>query len=113
MSNRRKYDLTCLIFVLRNEAQDSDVFLWLQDADIEAHDGQGTVTFTADRDRAKRFPSPVEAANFWRRQSTVRPRRPDGTRNRPLTAFTMLTQPASASAPPPWPASAIDFTEDV
>ena len=91
---RRDPILTCLIFVLRNEAQDSDVFLWLAEADIDANDGQGSVTFTADRARAKSFPSPTDAAAYWRTQSTVRPQRPDGRPNRPLTAFSMMTQPA-------------------
>ena len=91
---RAPANLTCLIFVLRNEASGTDIFLWLQDADIEANDGQGMVTFTSDRDRAKRFNSPTAAAAYWRTQSTVRPRRPDGRPNRPLTAFSMMTQPA-------------------
>jgi hypothetical protein len=106
----KPYDLTCLIFVLRNEALGTDIFLWLKDADIEANGGQGAVTFTADRDRAKRFDSPGTAAAFWRTQSRVRPLRPDGQPNRPLTAFTMLTQPAGSSSPPPWATHAPDFT---
>ena len=105
-----KIDLTCLIFVLRNETHGTDIFLWLQDADVEANDGQGCITFTSHRDRAKRFNSHGEAMNFWRLQSKTRPTRPDGKANRPLTAFTMLVQPAIAQAPPPWPRSA--FPDD-
>lgn len=91
---RRDPVLTCLIFVLRNEAQDTDVFLWLAEADIDANDGHGCVVFTADRTRAKAFPSPTDAAAYWRTQSTVRPLRDDGRPNRPLTTFSMMTQPA-------------------
>lgn len=107
-----KFDLTCLIFVLRNESQGTDIFLWLKDADIEAHDGRGSVCFTSDRDRAKRFNSPGEAAAFWQMQSTTKPLRDDGQPNRPLTAFTMLTQPAAAT-PPPHPAMSFDLDRDV
>lgn len=61
---------------------------WLETYDPEAYDGRGSVTATTDPARAKRFETIDAALEEWRRQSVVRPRRPDGKPNRPLTAFT-------------------------
>lgn len=59
----------------------------VEDCDVDAMDGIGLVHFTHFESRAKKFASAAEAMRFWRRQSTVRPIRPDGKPNRPLTAF--------------------------
>lgn len=60
---------------------------YLVTADVEAHDGRGSVTWSADPGQALLFDNHLEAFNFWRQQSTLRPVRPDGQPNRPLTAF--------------------------
>lgn len=62
--------------------------VFLKDADIEAHDGRGSATWTVDRAEAKQFADFIAAFEFWRAQSTKRPLREDGEPNRPLTAFT-------------------------
>jgi hypothetical protein len=59
---------------------------YLVDADPDAHDGRGSATWTTDHHQARLFAHQMEAFNYWRAQSTVRPRRPDGQPNRPLTA---------------------------
>lgn len=61
---------------------------WLQSFDHDACDGQGHGEFTLDPDKAMRFSDSAEAMEFWGRQSTVRPLRPDGEPNKPLTALT-------------------------
>ena len=57
--------------------------------DADAHDGRGLVDYTPHVSKAKRFAHHVEAWEFWRTQSKVRPLRPDGKPNRPLTATTV------------------------
>lgn len=68
---------------------DAVVGTFVVECDVDAHDGRGDVAFTSDIVKAKRFPSPVEALLYYQRTSTVRPRRDDGTPNRPLAAFTL------------------------
>lgn len=53
--------------------------------DHDACDGVGHGTFTADLDKAMAFETFPEAAEFWRKASTIKPTRPDGKPNRPLT----------------------------
>ena len=65
---------------------------WLQHFDHEADNGQGHGVFTLDPDYAMRFPSAAEAMQFWNRQSKVRPRRPDGRPNKPMTALTVVIE---------------------
>lgn len=60
---------------------------YIEDCDVNAHFGRGQVTFTTDLAKAKRFPTEEAAVEFWKRQSTLVPQRPDGQPNRPLTAF--------------------------
>jgi hypothetical protein len=60
---------------------------YLVDCDVDAHDGRGAVLATKDRSRAKVFADAAEAFTYWKRTSRVRPRRPDGKPNRPLTAY--------------------------
>jgi hypothetical protein len=57
--------------------------------DPNMRDGRGWTEWTDDERFARRFRSPVEALDFWRQQSTVRPLRPDGKPNRPLTAYSI------------------------
>jgi hypothetical protein len=49
----------------------------------------GRATFTDDPRDGLRFPDIKAAIECWQRQSTVRPWRPDGRPNRPLTAYTI------------------------
>ena len=67
--------------------------LFVQDADVDAHDGMGQATLTPDRHLAKTWASKVEAFQFWLARSTVRPTRDDGKPNRPLTAYTVEVVP--------------------
>lgn len=67
--------------------------------DPDANDGRGLLVGTFDPDEAIRFDGAVAALEFWRQQSTVRPLRPDGKPNRPLTAATvaLVTWPTGAA----------------
>lgn len=58
----------------------------------DAYDGGGDSIYTDKLDDAKTFPSKAAAFEFWRQQSTVRPLRPDGKPNRPLTEFTVVIE---------------------
>lgn len=62
---------------------------YVESSDVDAADGRGVVRGTRDAARAIRFPSVAEAFAYWHRESIVRPRRPDGQPNRPLTAYTV------------------------
>jgi len=62
---------------------------YLVDCDVDWEGGIGAVISTKLRGCAMRFDDVGEAMEFWRRQSTVMPFRPDGKPNRPLTAFTI------------------------
>lgn len=62
---------------------------WLVEFDHDADDGLGAGTFTDDPALAMRFKNISDALEFWKRTSTVRPRRADGKPNRPLTATTV------------------------
>jgi hypothetical protein len=63
--------------------------LYLESFDHDANDGRGEGTYTPDPDHALRFANAAAAMQYWKRVSTVRPIRPDGKPNRPLTAFTV------------------------
>jgi hypothetical protein len=65
----------------------------LESYNPDANDGRGDATFTDDPLRVKRFRSMVEAADEWKRVSTIRPVRDDGKPNRPLTVFTVTFMP--------------------
>lgn len=62
---------------------------WVRSVDWTARDGWGEITFTVDPARAMRFDTNAEAYMFWQTVSAVRPLRPDGEPNRPLTAWTV------------------------
>jgi hypothetical protein len=55
--------------------------------DHNALDGKGYFDFSPHIGLAMLFPSQREALEFWQRQSTIKPYRPDGKPNRPLTAM--------------------------
>ena len=63
--------------------------MYLARADFDAYDGMGYMDFTADVRKALKFDTAGDAMAFWRTPSTVRPLRPDGQPNRPLTALTV------------------------
>ena len=70
---------------------------YLHTYDIEAHDGRGAATVTADYTKAVQFASSHEALAAWRAQSKTRPTRADGKPNRPLTALSVELMPLSAA----------------
>lgn len=59
---------------------------FLKDFDFEAENGTGVITMTRDPGEAKRFPSMVEAFEFYKTVPSCRPLRGDLQPNRPLTA---------------------------
>jgi hypothetical protein len=62
---------------------------YLEGFDPDAHHGLGEAFWTPDKNKALPFADVREAMELWRKPSTVRPLRPDGKPNRPLTAFTV------------------------
>jgi hypothetical protein len=58
---------------------------YLKSFDFEAHDGAGEGEFVPKARDAKIFASAVDAFEFWRTVSRVKPKREDGEPNRPLT----------------------------
>jgi len=66
---------------------------YLVSFDHEARDGQGLGTFSPRLTRAMIFDTREEAMEFWQRQSTVKPLRPDGKPNRPFSATSISIEP--------------------
>jgi hypothetical protein len=62
---------------------------YLVSFDFDAMLGQGYGIFTDKPEYAMRFKTLRDAMEFWRTASTVKPVRPDGRPNRPLTASTI------------------------
>lgn len=62
---------------------------YLRAFDVDANGGRGSADLTADPSLALTWPTPIEAFAAWKSTSTVRPIRPDGKPNRPLTAYTV------------------------
>jgi hypothetical protein len=60
---------------------------YLEWFDPEAHDGRGYVQFTALQAGAKQFASYAAVLEFLRTRPKIRPLRPDGKPNRPLTGL--------------------------
>jgi hypothetical protein len=58
--------------------------------DPDAHGGAGEARTTTNPAQALSWPTAEGAVNCYRQTSTVRPRRPDGQPNRPLTVATVL-----------------------
>lgn len=63
--------------------------------DPDARDGRGSLKATKDVTKAKQFGCPEEATRYWRQQSLVRPKRPDGRPNRPMTAYSVTVLKAT------------------
>jgi hypothetical protein len=78
-----------VLFAIADETTGEIVNAFVKACDFEAHGGRGFVEFTPDESAALSFNSVNEAIEFWRTQSEVRPLRPDGKPNRPLTAYTV------------------------
>lgn len=66
---------------------------YVKSLDVDANDGRGSVVTTSNLDEAVRFADAGAALEFWQRQSTVRPVRPDGKPNRPLTSYHVEVAP--------------------
>jgi hypothetical protein len=66
---------------------------YLKSFDHDTDDGLGFGVFTKSKKRAKVFDSHEQLFEFWKKQSTTRPLRPDGEPNRPLTALTVTIEP--------------------
>jgi hypothetical protein len=65
--------------------------------DVDARDGRGEARFTDDPYHAMTFAAAADALAYWQRISNVKPLRPDGQWNRPLTAYSMEVAPAGES----------------
>jgi hypothetical protein len=72
--------------------KDDLIGTYLKSFDLEAHGGQGFATWTDYIRDALEFDSFFAAMEYWRQTSKVRPLRPDGRPNRPLTAFSVSIQ---------------------
>lgn len=57
--------------------------------DPDGANGRGVILSTNDIGMAMQFPSVREALECWKQVSAVKPLRPDGKPNRPLTAYTV------------------------
>lgn len=69
--------------------------LWLRGYWPEGRGGKGKITWTSDPAQAKRFPSAAAAMECYTTVPASQPARPwDGKPNRPLTAWTLLIEPA-------------------
>jgi hypothetical protein len=66
---------------------------WVRSYDPDAYWGRGHIEMTTDPRQAKMYADAKEATADWRTVSHVRPVRPDGKPNRPLTAFTVEIRP--------------------
>jgi hypothetical protein len=86
---RGSWVLVCWGMATHGSEGDGPIGEYLEQYDVEAHDGRGFATFTDDPAKAMRFTDLSEAVETWRMQSKVRPLREDGKANRPLTAFSM------------------------
>ncbi len=69
---------------------------YLQDFDPDAMDGAGVAHWTSDKALAKRYADTAAAMTEWKRPSTIKPLRPDGKPNRPLTAYSITFEDVGA-----------------
>ena len=67
---------------------------WLKTFNHDAQQGRGYGTFTSDPLKALHFATAAAAMQFWAKQSSVNPIRPDGKPNKPLTALSVEVEPA-------------------
>jgi hypothetical protein len=69
-----------------------EVGKYLEWSDPDAKHGMGDDRWTDDVAKAKRFPSFEAAMACWTATSRIRPRRPDGEPNRPMTAYSVSVE---------------------
>jgi hypothetical protein len=69
---------------------DLPVGWYLAGYDADGNEGWGEATWTENPAKAVTFSTASEAHACWTEQSRLRPLRPDGQPNRPLTAFSVL-----------------------
>lgn len=62
---------------------------YLKEFDPDRNKGRGEITFTDDLAEARKFAGMAAVLACWNTQSRVRPRRPDGKPNKPLTGYTI------------------------
>lgn len=84
-----EWALVCRAVAFPGAQRDDMIGLYVKAYDPDMYDGRGWTEWTDDPNLARRFPTPAVALDFWRRTSTVRPLRPDGKPNRPLTAYSI------------------------
>lgn len=70
---------------------------YLEWSDPDGNGGDGREKWTDDVTKAKQFDTPADAHACWTAQSKKRPIRPDGEPNRPMTAFSIVIEPADAA----------------
>lgn len=68
--------------------------IYLKSYDPDGNNGHGDIEITFDPLEAKLFDTSSEAMDEWMKVSTVLPVRPDGKPNRPLSAYTIETEPS-------------------
>ena len=67
---------------------DKSVTGFVKSFNPDAAAGFGHLVVTPKIEEAQKFDSAADALACWKQQPTVRPLRPDGRPNRPLSAFT-------------------------
>jgi hypothetical protein len=77
-----------MVGLATGEASDLDG-LYVKAYDPDFRWGRGEIVGTKDKDEALKFETLQGALTEYRRTSKVRPLRPDGKPNRPLTAYTI------------------------
>jgi hypothetical protein len=83
---------TAAALVLAQIEENIELGPYLEWSDPDAKNGFGDDRWTEDVAKAKRFPSFAAAMECWQEQSTVRPIRPDGRPNRPMTAYSVTAE---------------------
>jgi hypothetical protein len=73
---------------------------WLKSFDPDACNGRGIVEWTEDLGQALAFADLIEARDYYRQQSKVKPIRADGRPNRPLTSYTIVLERIDDPPPP-------------
>lgn len=62
---------------------------YLVSCDVNENQGRGAIFASPNPDEAMVFDDAGQALEYWKRQSTKVPLRPDGKPNRPLTMYTV------------------------
>jgi len=89
----RLYNTTDKRELIARVVVDDEVPVYLRAYDVDAHDGRGSVAMTRDIAEARTWCTQHEVMLAWMRQSTIKPLRPDGKPNRPLTAYSVAAVP--------------------